>query len=336
MKNKLLTLSIAAALSSFWGHNALAAGNSMDVFQDASSGSVTATQEATADDPAVQTSTSSINILQKNVDADTSITIKQTGATAANAEVKQFHGVNSHVTINQMGGEANAGNTARVIQGQEDTEGTNAGNTLSITTQSGSGNKILGYAESDSDANDEQSYATQLNSSNNATLTQNGTSNTMGLQQDGATNILNMNQDTTSANSRMNVRQSGDGNKVTANQIGTDNSTINIDINGTDNNLGDDTYKVEQASNDSTITVKITGDNNTANLSQGVSADNSLITLTQDGNSNSATIVQTDLENNATLTQTNDNNTASLTQNGIGDRMTVTQNGGSTATLLQN
>lgn len=343
MKNKLLSIAIASALTAIWSTSTLAAdpNNSMDVTQKNSLGTVNASQGA-ADQ---STTTSSINIHQEGAVTGSEIKVEQLGATDAQANVKQYQTESetaSNVTIKQI--EQN--NVANVIQGASgfNADGTptgtveNSDNMLKINTQTGSGNKIVGYAESGAE-NAADSYATQIGSTNEATLNQDGEGNTIGFNQNGTGNNANLTQSADSSDSTMNVSQEGDGNGVTASQGAVANSGININISGDENNLGGefaDPGKVEQLSSDSTITVDIDGNTNKAIISQTVIASGSDMTLTQTGNDNTATLIQNGANNTMDLLQDSNTNIATLTQNGTNDTMNVNQYGGSTAILTQN
>lgn len=343
MKNKLLAIAIASALASVWSGSLLADGNSISVTQTDSAGHVTGTQAA---EDTTQTSGSSITITQDDADDKSNVAVTQSGATAAKAEVQQYNATaldetGSSVTINQSGGTADAGNSAKVIQGTQGGTDSNKGNTLTINTQSGSGNSIVGFAEKDTTADSVVSgtngtHAVQSGSANEATLNQDGTGNTMGFDQQGSSNSATLTQDTASSNSKMNVKQSGAANSVTAGQSGAVGSDMNIEITSTDNAASSsNTVTATQSSNDSTMMATVTGIGNKAELEQGANADDSHMLLTQNGKNNDALMKQIGVSNNMSLSQLNDDNKAIMTQNGSSDIMTVSQAGGSTVTLTQ-
>lgn len=343
MKNKLLSIAIASALTAIWSTSVLAAdpNNNMDVTQKNSSGTVDASQGATDQ----TTTSSSINIHQEGAVTGSNVKVEQFGATGAEANVKQYQTESeaiSTVTIKQI--EQN--NIANIVQGTSgfNADGTpietveNSGNTLNINTQTGSGNKVVGYADTDV-TNDVTSYATQLGSTNTAVLNQDGNTNIIGFNQNGTGNTADLTQNEDSSDSTMNVSQEGDGNTTTASQGAVSSSEININILGDENNSGGeevDSGKVEQLSADSTITVDIDGNANKTVISQTANALGSDMTLTQTGNTNTATMTQNGADNTMDLLQDSDTNIATLTQNGANDTMNVNQYGGSTATLTQN
>lgn len=329
MKNKLLSVIIASALSTLWGTNLMAAGNSMSVTQTDSVGSVTGEQKAGA-------ANSHIGITQTGSDATSSVSATQTGTSADPADptdpdykktsimVEQTNGVGSTVTIGQSG----KNNTTAVNQ-TDVGGGANENNHLGIT-QGGNDNKVTGY-------NDTATSATQTGTDNAINvLDQAGDRNTMGFTQNGNANTTHMTQDATSTDSEMNVKQVGNANTVDAEQLDTADSSVDLDIEGNSN-----TITASQSSSGSHMTVDIkgkdaltTGDNNMVSMTQATGADNSDMTLAQNGSNNSATMKQGDADHNAasgndmTLTQNNDYNTATLTQFGQGNSMNFTQSGG--------
>lgn len=349
MKNKLLAIAIASALSSIWSSNLLAAGNTMDVTQQSSTGDVSTTQKNT-------TTNSGITVLQKNSDATTSVTITQDAANNSDTTVNQYQGIGtttgSAVTINQSGGataaNATATNTIKVQQGEDGDNTSNVENSLTITTQAGSGNSIAGYADkvtggNASGTNDE--FASQSGAGNTATLNQNGSNNIMGFQQKGASNTASLTQDATSTGSKMNVSQeNGDDNTVTASQLSTESSDMNILIKQGSSTttaippttLDGNTVTAVQDASYSTMMVSIDGSDNSADLKQDFAATlGSDMVLAQTGNSNDAYMYQYGDGNSMSLTQTNNTNTATLNQYDAGDGMTVSQDGNATATLTQ-
>jgi hypothetical protein len=372
MKNKLLAIAIASALSTLWSGHLLAEDpatpppptpvkNIMDIEQKNSVGTVEAEQDGTTG--------SKIKILQEEVLAPadgpttTKVTVTQTGTKNTNATVEQYNGVDSTITIKQSGtAEDTSANIVNVRQGSSTsttigdntttTYGENAGNTLTIDTQSGSGNRIVGYSEADETtglpSNQDDSFSTQTGTGNSASLNQTGSNNKMGFNQNGSSNAATLSQAGASSNNTMNVSQDGLGNVVTATQDGTTNSHTNINIVGDNNTLGGDdavtwneaeiadaTYGVTQLSSDSFITVDITGNSNKASLKQTANASGSHLMLAQDGNDNIAIMTQNGANNDMDLTQKNNANAANLTQNGAGDSITLTQHGNSTVTLTQ-
>lgn len=346
MKNKLLAIAIASALSTLWSSNLLAEGNSMDITQENSFGNVSATQENS-------TSGSGITIIQKDSDADSDITITQDGASSSNTTVHQYQGTGaddgsgtitgSTITITQSGGAADAQNTVNIQQGIDTEAASNISNTLEVNTQAGSGNSIVGYAAHDGTASSDavmESFSTQSGAGNMATISQNGTSNTIGFTQSGMNNTASLTQDLDSTNSTMNVSQNdGDNNNVTASQTGTDGSDMNIIISQSADSAtpnSDNQVTTHQNASFSNMMVTIDGSDNIAQLTQDFAATaGSDMYLTQTGNSNSADMSQYGDGNTMLLAQSSDSNIALLKQYGTADSMTVSQNGNATVTLTQ-
>lgn len=356
MKNTILSIAIASSLTTLLTGNVFAAGNTMTVDQINSAGSVTLTQGA-----AGSTTNSKITVLQNDADAATSITVEQMDANGVEAAINQDTGVGSTVTINQSGGatQANPGSINIVNVDQGSAGGVNIGNMFTVTTQSGSGNAIVGYM------GDDTSSAKQIGATNMATLVQDGSNSIIGFNQEGVSNTAIITQQTGSTNNALDVFQVGTTNTVTATQNadtsnsgmdvslnGVDNkleaiqggagilttSTMIIDISGNNNNLGDAAHKVEQLSSGSSIDIAIAGDLNEANLSQAFGSAGSSMMLTQGGDSNKAEMAQIGMGNTMTLSQTTSGNLniATLTQNGTTDTMIVTQVDGGTVMLTQN
>ncbi|RTZ67599.1 MAG: hypothetical protein DSZ29_00505 [Aquificaceae bacterium] len=356
MKNTILSIAIASSLTTLLTGNVFATGNTMTVNQTNSAGSVTLTQGA-----AGSTSNSKITVIQKDADVATSITVGQIDANGVEAKINQDGGVGSIITINQSGGatQANPNFTNIVNIDQGSVGGVNIGNSFTVTTQSGSGNAIVGYM------GDHTSSAKQVGATNTATLIQDGSDSTIGFTQEGLSNTATVTQETGSAHNTLNVSQAGATNTVTTVQTadtsnsslevslnGTDNkvattqggagiltsSNIKIDITGDNNNLGDASHKIEQLSSGSSIDIAITGSLNEANLSQAFGSAGSSMMLTQEGDSNKAEMAQIGMSNTMNLSQTTTGNLniATLTQNGTTDTMNVTQIDGGTVTLTQN
>lgn len=347
MKNKLLAIAIASALSSLWSTSLLADGNGMDIQQKNSLGNIEATQKGT-------TTNSHITIEQAASDKSAKVTITQDNAVSSNTTVKQYNGkaiagtdgdgntisTGSTVTITQSGGNKDAPNLVNVQQGTSDDADSNQGNTFTITTQAGSGNKIIGYsgqvtAQTDGTVSSgdavANSFATQSGAGNQATLTQQGATSTMGFTQTGTDNTATLSQDTDTKDSTMNVSQDGTANNIKASQVGAAGSDVNILV-----KQGNNEVIADQNASDSSMMVTVDGNTNSATLKQDfTAATGSNMILAQSGNNNMADMAQYDGGNFMSLQQTNDSNTARLTQNGTNDSMTVSQDGKATVTLTQ-
>lgn len=341
MKNKLLAITIASALSTVWSSQLLAENNEMTVTQQNSLGGVTATQGN-------ETSDSTITIIQKDSDATSSIMITQDGAINSDTTINQYKGAElgtaSTISITQSGGSSDAPNTVNVQQGMDGVDQSNDGNTFNITTQAGSGNSIIGYAAQimgdyvASDAADGASFATQTGVANTATLSQQGSNNVIGFAQNGSENTVKLDQDAMTSDSTMNVSLSGDGilNFVDVEQVATTNSDMNVIMSSDAAFVDNNSINAYQAASESSMMISIDGSGNSATLTQDFEATlGSDMMLAQAGNDNTALMGQYADGNTMSLNQTGDSNMATMNQYGTNDTMTVSQDGSATAMLEQ-
>ncbi len=306
----------------------------------------------------INTNKAKINAKQDG-GTNNNILINQHDANNTEIRVEQYGGgSDSTVVIDQSGGatedNVDATNFVNITQGG--VSGTNDSNNFQVTTQTGSGNKIVAYQGLP------PSSAVQKGSLNQATLMQDGNESIIGFNQDGGANIAKVTQAVDSINNRMDVSQTGFINNVESIQHtntsdstldvaadGTDNniiatqnavtgSEITLNIKGDSNNLGDDTHQVVQLSSESSMNITINGNSNQANLLQDLGSNGSKMTLSQGGDLNVAKMKQFGAVNTMSLSQetTGDINTAELTQNGFLDTMTVSQTNGGNAYLTQN